>query len=180
MPDFVTLPAWSAKDHVHVVVETPRGAGAKLKYDLRLGAFTLSKPMMLGLAYPYDFGFIPSTHAEDGDPLDAMVIHDAATATGVVVRCRAVGVLKVAQRENKGPRVRNDRIMAIPEEDQRQEEVKDARDFSREMQQELEKFFVASVALKKRELEFLGWGGPSEARKLIRKAEASYRERQAE
>ena len=68
------LPACNAKDDVHVVVETTRGSAAKLEYDPDLQVFTLSKALILGLTYPYDWGFIPSTKGEDGDPLDALVI----------------------------------------------------------------------------------------------------------
>src|SRR5262249_32914944 len=77
MPNLARLPAWAGDKLVHVVVETPRGARAKLTFDPELKTFVLSKSLMLGLSYPYDWGFIPSTRAEDGDPVDAMVIHDA-------------------------------------------------------------------------------------------------------
>jgi inorganic pyrophosphatase len=158
-------------------VETPRGARAKTKFDLELEVFTLTKPLMLGLAFPFDFGFVPSTLAEDGDPIDAMVLHDAATWPGLVIRCRVIGAVKVAQRERKGPRVRNDRLMVVPEEDHRGEDLKDARRLSKPMRMELEKFFAASVALKHKELEVLGWTGPKDAEKLIRAAEAKWHEK---
>jgi len=65
------------------VVETPRGSRAKLKFDVKLGIFKLSKPLLAGLTYPYDWGFIPSTKAEDGDPLDVLIVHDAAILSGL-------------------------------------------------------------------------------------------------
>ena len=65
----------SYKDHVYAVVETPRGSRVKLEFEPKLGAFTLAKPLFAGLTYPYDWGFIPSTKAEDGDPLDVLIIH---------------------------------------------------------------------------------------------------------
>jgi inorganic pyrophosphatase len=79
MTNFVKLPTWADKEHVYAVVETPRGSRAKLEFDPKLRVFTLAKPLLVGLTYPYDWGFIPSTKAEDGDPLDVLIIHDAAT-----------------------------------------------------------------------------------------------------
>jgi inorganic pyrophosphatase len=180
MSDLSALPTWTKEGTIHVVVETPRGARAKVKLEPDLGVMMLTKPLMLGLAFPYDFGFIPSTHAEDGDPLDALVIHDAATWPGLVIRCRASGVVKVAQREQgKRGKVRNDRIIAVPEDDPRGDAISDARKLSKATREQLEKFFVASVALKGKELTFLGWGGPDEAARLIRKSEQAFREQKS-
>jgi inorganic pyrophosphatase len=97
MTNFAKLPTWADKQHVYAVVETPRGSRAKLEFDPKLGAFTLAKPLLAGLTYPYDWGFIPSTRAEDGDPLDVLIIHDAATYPGLVLKCKPIGVLEVVQ-----------------------------------------------------------------------------------
>jgi inorganic pyrophosphatase len=75
MTNYFKLPTWADKQHVYAVVETPRGSRAKLEFDPKLRAFTLAKPLLVGLTYPYDWGFIPSTKAEDGDPLDVLIIH---------------------------------------------------------------------------------------------------------
>ena len=81
------------------VVETPRGSAAKLEFDPDLQVFTLSKSLILGLTYPYDWGFIPSTKGEDGDPVDVLILHDTATAPGLVLKCSIIGVLGVVQTE---------------------------------------------------------------------------------
>jgi inorganic pyrophosphatase len=111
MPNLAKLPTWAGDDLV-VVVETPRGARAKLNFDPELRAFVLSKALMLGLSYPYDWGFIPSTRAEDGDPLDVMVIHDAATYPGLIMRCKLIGVLQTLQQNTQRPRHRGSREFA--------------------------------------------------------------------
>jgi inorganic pyrophosphatase len=162
------LPTWADKQHVYAVVETPRGSRAKLEFDPRLRAFTLAKPLLAGLTYPYDWGFIPSTRAPDGDPLDALIIHDAATYPGLVLACKPIGVLKVIQRKN-GKKERNDRLFVAPDRTPFEGELHDIRRLPRRAIEELEKFFEATDALEAKKLEFDGWGGPAQAVKTIRK-----------
>jgi inorganic pyrophosphatase len=168
MPNLLKLPTWAKGDVVHVVVETPRGARAKLEFDPDLKTFVLSKSLMLGLSYPYDWGFIPSTRAPDGDPLDVMVIHDAATTPGLVLKCKIIGVLVTLQTEH-GKQLRNDRIIAVPKESHRGREVDDVKDLAPETKDELERFFIATDELEDKTLKFSGWRGPQQALKLIRK-----------
>jgi inorganic pyrophosphatase len=77
MTNFLKLPTWDG--HIHTIVETPRGSTCKLDFDPDLGVFTLAKPLMAGLSYPVDWGFIRSMKAPDDDPLDVVIIHDART-----------------------------------------------------------------------------------------------------
>jgi inorganic pyrophosphatase len=98
MTDLTKLPSWADDNSIFAVVETPRGSSCKLDFDPKLGVFAPAKPLMAGLTYPYDWGFIPSTKAEDGDPLDVLILHDAQTYPGVVLRCRPVGILEVEQK----------------------------------------------------------------------------------
>ena len=113
MTNYAKLPTWADSDHVYAVAETPRGSRAKLEFDPKLGAFTLAKPLLAGLTYPYDWGFIPSTKAEDGDPLDVLIVHDAATYPGLVLKCKPIGVLEVVQSSKDGNE-RNDRVFVVP------------------------------------------------------------------
>jgi inorganic pyrophosphatase len=156
MPDLLKLPTRNNSGDVYVVVETPRGSAAKLEYDPELRVFTLSKALFLGLTYPYDWGFIPSTKGEDGDPIDALVLHDAATAPGLVLKCKIIGVLEVLQSEKGKKGIRNDRLIAVPRDSHREKADKDARDLPKQMRQEIEKFFVATDELEAKVLKFLG------------------------
>jgi inorganic pyrophosphatase len=113
MPNFLNLPPFTEDGDVHVVVETPRGSRAKFAYDPKLETFILSKSLLTGLTYPHDWGFVPSTKADDGDPLDIMVIHDAATFPGIVLTCRVIGILQIEQK-SKGKAERNDGCSPYP------------------------------------------------------------------
>jgi inorganic pyrophosphatase len=72
-----------------MIVETPRGSSVKLAYEPGVKAFTVTRALALGITYPFDWGFLPRTIAEDGDPLDALAVHDSATYPGVILPCRA-------------------------------------------------------------------------------------------
>jgi inorganic pyrophosphatase len=168
MTNFAKLPTWADRQHVYAVVETPRGSRAKLEFDRKLGAFTLAKPLIAGLTYPYDWGFIPSTRAEDGDPLDVLIIHDAATYPGLVLKCKPVGVLEVVQTST-GKKERNDRVFVVPDRSPFEGDLQDIRRLPSRAIEELEKFFEATDALESKKLEFQGWRGPAKAIKTIKK-----------
>jgi inorganic pyrophosphatase len=168
MTNLLKLPTWADDEHILAVVETPRGSTCKLDFDPELGAFTLAKPLMAGLAYPYDWGFIPSTKAEDGDPLDVLIIHDAQTYPGVVLRCKPVGILEVEQKK-KGKKERNDRVFAVPDRSPLETDLQDVRRLPKRARDELEQFFRATNALENKELEFLGWRSPNHAVKAIKR-----------
>ena len=177
MGDLQKLPVRDKSGDVYVVVETPRGSAAKLEFDPALKAFTLSKPLMLGLTYPYDWGFIPSTKGEDGDPIDALVLHDVATSPGLVLKCKIIGVLEVLQNERGMQSIRNDRLIAVPRDSHREKSENDARELPKQIRDEIEKFFVATDELQDKELKFLGWKGPKAGAKLIDLAAKQFKKR---
>jgi len=138
-----------------------------LEFDPKMKVFTLSKPLMTGLSYPYDWGFIPSTKAEDGDPIDVLIIHDAATYPGLVLRCRPIGILEIIQVK-KGKKERNDRIFVVPERSPFEADLTDIRNLPRRARSELERFFEATDALEQKRLCFLGWHGATKAISAIK------------
>jgi inorganic pyrophosphatase len=167
MTNLVKLPTWRTdKKLIHAVIETPGEAAANWNSIQR--AFTLAKPLLVGLTYPYDWGFVPSTKAEDGDPLDVLVIHDAATYPGLVLCCKPIGVLEVLQITD-GSEERNDRIFAVPKRSPFEGDLQDVRRLAKRAIEELEKFFEATDALENKKLKFLGWRGPSRAVKTIKR-----------
>jgi inorganic pyrophosphatase len=176
--DLSLIPTFADDDNFHVVIEAPRGSTLKFKYEPRWQAMSISRPLPLGVTYPFDWGFVPSTRAADGDPLDAMVLWDVPSYPGVVVECRAIGVLHVEQnRTNHDPsqRIRNDRIMAIPIAARRQHGIKSFAVLSARVRQELEHFAMAATALEGKDLRIIGWGDAPAAIKLVQ--DSAYRQR---
>lgn len=96
-----------------VVIETPKGRRSKFDYDPQLKAFRLKSLLPEGMSFPLDFGFVPSTLCDDGDPLDIMVLVDEPTCVGAVLDVRLIGVIE-AEEEEKGKTERNDRVLAVP------------------------------------------------------------------
>ncbi|MFP2895746.1 inorganic diphosphatase [Corallococcus sp. 4LFB] len=168
--DFTRLPLRGEQDALHVVVESPRGSTVKLKYDPKLQAFTLSRPLTRGFRYPFDWGFIPSTKGPDGDPLDALVYWDVPTWPGVVLPCRALGVLQVDQKKRdakSGERERNDRVLLVPVNAARSDHLHSYQDLSQREREELEHFFLAVVHFADKDARVLGWDGPDAAERMV-------------
>jgi inorganic pyrophosphatase len=173
--DLTRVPLRGKDGAFHVVVESPRGSSVKLKYEPKLGAFTVSKPLVHGLSYPFDWGFVPSTLAPDGDPLDALVYWDESTYPGVVLPCRALGVLKVDQKKKRGGgRERNDRLLVVPVSAARAENLSGIKDLSRRERDELAHFFTAAVAFADKDVKILGWEGPESAERMVGEAATEF------
>lgn len=167
---FHRLPAFAHDDVFHVVVESPRGSSIKFKHDPELDVFGISRPLPLGLVYPCDWGFVPSTKGPDGDPIDAAVWWDVSTFPGVVIECRALAVIEIDQNvpDESGQRRRNDRILAVPVEARRERALLAGESLSARVREELELFFVTAAALEGKDPKILGWGAPAAALALIR------------
>ena len=169
------IPAFASEDVYHVVIEAPRGSTLKLKYEPRWEAMSVSRPLPLGVTFPFDWGFVPSTLAPDGDPLDALVMWDVPSYPGVVVPCRAIGVLQVEQNKTKGDRsqrVRNDRVLSIPVETRREQTLGSIDALPARVRQELEAFTIAATALEGKDVRIVGWGDATTALELVRDSAA--------
>lgn len=171
MSDLSRLPCRDNEGRFRIVVESPRGTLVKLKWDHELGAFVFGRPLLLGVAYPYDWGFVPSTRAPDGDPLDGMVIFECPTAPGVVIACRAIGVIRLVQKDKGKKRVHNDRIIAVPGDDPRYEDVSDLPERVRD---ELAQFFVTASLMSGKKVDVKGWSGAKAAERLVDETARAY------
>jgi inorganic pyrophosphatase len=155
------------EETIDVVIETPRGCRNKYAYDKKARAFRLKKIMPAGAVFPFDFGFIPDTEGEDGDPLDVLVIMDEAAYPGCIVECRIVGVL-LARQSDGGKMIRNDRLIAVSVVSQTYVDILDVEDVNENVRGQIEHFFVSYNKEAGKEFVPDGWEGAKAARKLIR------------
>jgi inorganic pyrophosphatase len=158
---------------IEVIVETPQGSRNKLKFDPQSGRFRLSHVLPAGMAFPFDFGFVPETRAEDGDPLDVLVLTDAPLPVGCALDVRLVGVLEVEQREEDGAVVRNDRLIGVAAESTTHRKTQDLRDISPTLLDEIEAFFHQYNQLEGKGFRVLHRRGASVAGRLAAAARES-------
>lgn len=95
-----------------MVIETPKGSRNKYAFDPKQRVFELKKVLPAGMTFPYDFGFIPSTEADDGDPVDVLVLMDEPAFPDCLLKCRVIGVIQ-GEHGTKKSKERNDRVVAI-------------------------------------------------------------------
>jgi inorganic pyrophosphatase len=155
-------------NRVNVVVEVPSGSRAKYKFVPKTGVFELHKALALGFTFPFPFGFIPETTAEDGDPIDVLVITNLDPPLGAVLPARLVGVIKVKQEDPGKDAVRNDRILAVPDVDHEDRPIVDIDDLEDEQLKDIETFFIASGERDGKKLKIVGRSGAAAAMKLLK------------
>lgn len=167
------LPARVPHSHqrIHVVVETPKGGRNKVAFDPELGAFKLMGVLPEGHSFPYDFGFVPSTQAADGDPLDALLLLEAPTFSGCVVEARLLGALEFEQQEKDGQTLRNDRLLAVAADSREHKGLHSLADLSSELLHEIEHFFISYNQAKGQTLTVLRRVGPKRAHALLQQAQ---------
>jgi inorganic pyrophosphatase len=160
------LDPYNEKDHLNVIIETPKGSLGKFKFDEKIGLFRMDKLLPVGMVFPHDFGFIPGTHAEDGDPLDVLVLTEAIVFPGCVVNAREVGIIEAEQTE-EGETIRNDRVVAVEINSRDYEEMKAVDDLGKRMMDEIEAFFVQYNKLQGRKFKIIGLKSARHAGQLI-------------
>lgn len=163
-------------ENLKIILETPRGSRIKYSFDEEIGLFECKFTMPLGMTFPFDFGFVPSTLAEDGDPIDVLVLMDEPCVPGTFVRARLVGALLAEQTERDNSRVRNDRILAVQSNSLIYEQIQDIDDISKAMKEQLENFFVSYNKPRGKTFECLGWVDSKQAHELIEVCFRKFRE----
>ena len=154
------------KELWRVVIETPKGSHNKYKFDEKLRLFILNGVLPEGMSFPYDFGFLPSTIGEDGDPLDVLLLMDEPAFCGCVVPSRLIGVIEAQQTEKDGTSERNDRLVAVPIKARDYSDCKSVKDLNEHRTDEIQQFFVSYNRIHDKKFKLLGLHGPARAQTL--------------
>jgi inorganic pyrophosphatase len=172
----LALPPYADDGALNVVIETAKGSRNKIAFDPKRGVYELAGVMPAGASFPYDFGFIPSTLGEDGDPLDVLVLMDEPVFAGCLVASRLVGVIRATQTERDGDTMRNDRLIAVSTRSHTHDEVRSLDDLPEALLHELEHFFTSYNDQKGKRFEVLDRKGPRAATVLVEEGARRHRD----
>jgi inorganic pyrophosphatase len=156
----------------HCLVEIPKGSRNKYEWDEERKAITLDRFLFSSVVYPTDYGFIPQTLAEDGDPLDAMVCVSEPTFPGCVIDVKVIALLRM--RDDKGA---DDKVMCVPLNDPNWNAMETLEDIPRALRQEIEHFFSIYKTPEGKVVEVDGWHSREDALQMIADARERYRRR---
>jgi inorganic pyrophosphatase len=149
------------------IIETPKGCRNKFDYDPDSGLFMLGGLLPEGMMFPFDFGFIPSTLGQDGDPLDIMVLMDAPAHVGCLIEVRIISVITAEQIED-GKSETNDRLLGVTVHSYDHEDLKSIGDVSNTLLDQVEEFFVSYNKQRGKKFTITGTGGPKKALKFLK------------
>jgi inorganic pyrophosphatase len=170
MPNYLELPVGeNAPELVNAVIEIPLDGINKYEYDKQLHVFRLDRNLFSPVHYPGDYGFIPSTFAEDGDPLDVLVLVDSPSFTGCVLQVRPIGVLDMIDQGQP-----DQKILAVGEGNPRYTDVANYSQVYPHILREIKHFFSIYKDLEGKRVEVRGWGDAAAARALISKSKAAF------
>lgn len=148
------------------IIETPKGSRNKFDYEPASNLFILAGLLPEGMMFPFDFGFIPSTLGEDGDPLDILVLMDAPAHVGCLIDVRIIGVIQAEQTE-QGKTERNDRLLGVAVHSYNHEHLRTINDVSQTLLSQIEEFFVSYNKQRGKKFRVTGTGGPKKAVKIL-------------
>lgn len=171
MTNFLALPIGDgAPDEVNAVIEISRGQTNKYEYDKQLHVFRLDRNLYSPVHYPGDYGFIPSTLSDDGDPLDVLVLVDAPSFTGCVMTVRPIGMLEMLDQGKK-----DEKILAVGTNNPIYKDVRDYAGLYPHLLLEIEHFFSVYKALEAKSTRIVGWQDAPKARATVSECERRYK-----
>ncbi len=163
------IPAGEA-EKINVIIEIPRFSKNKYEIDKKTGLIALDRVMHTSQDYPFDYGFVPQTLFDDGDALDIVLLTTYPLMPGILVRSRPVAVMEMIDGGE-----RDDKIIAVPVDDPRFEDIKDLSDLNKHFLKEMEHFFGTYKKIQNKEVEVLGFKGKEEAVKAFEKSVEMYK-----
>lgn len=156
---------------VDAFIEIPSGSQNKYEYDKEQGVFRLDRVLYSPMHYPTDYGYLENTLAEDGDPLDILVLTTFPTFPGCVISSRVIGVLLMS--DDKG---QDEKLLAVPVDDPRFNEVNSLEDVAPHTLKEIEHFFQVYKDLENKETNIMGWKDAEFASNLYEECKKRYQE----
>lgn len=156
---------------VDAFIEIPTGSQNKYEYDKELGVFRLDQVLYSPMHYPTEYGYLENTLAEDGDPLDILVLTSFPTFPGCVISSRVIGVLLMS--DDKGP---DEKLLAVPVDDPRFDKVNSLEDVAPHVLKEIEHFFQVYKDLENKETKIEGWKDADFAAQLYEECQKRYQE----
>lgn len=164
----------AAKATCRAIIETPKSCRNKFDYDPDTNLFMLGGLLPEGMIFPFDFGFIPSTLGEDGDPLDILVLMDAPAHVGCLIDVRIIGIIN-AQQTKKGKSEKNDRLLGVAIHSYDHEHLRTIDDVSKTLLSQVEEFFISYNKQRGKKFRILGTGGPRKAVKFLKAGIRAYK-----
>src|ERR1700719_1857496 len=164
MDNLIDLPNQldAKKGQCKAIIETPKLCRNKFDYDPDSNLFMLGGLLPEGMMFPFDFGFLPSTLGEDGDPLDIMVLMDAPAHVGCLIEVRIIGIITAEQTED-GKTERNDRLLGVAVHSYDHEDLKSIKEVSKTALDQVEEFFVSYNKQRGKKFKVTGTKGPAKA-----------------
>ena len=161
------------KDVCRAIIETPKGSRNKYDYDAESGLFKLGGLLPEGMMFPFDFGFLPSTLAEDGDPADIMVLMDAPAHVGCLMDIRIIGIISADQTADGKTEI-NNRLLGVAVHSYAHEDLTSIDQVSKTLLTQVEEFFVSYNKQRGKKFKVTGTGGPKKALKFLKGAMQAY------
>jgi inorganic pyrophosphatase len=156
------------KGTCRAIIETPKGSRNKFDYDPESRLFMLAGLLPEGMMFPFDFGFVPSTLGDDGDPLDILVMMDAPAHAGCLVDVRLIGVISAEQVQD-GNKQTNDRLLGVAIHSYNHQGLATIDDVNKSELSQLEEFFVSYNKQRGKKFRITGTGGPGKAVKFLKR-----------
>lgn len=156
---------------VYAVIEVPKGSRNKYEYSKKAGVIKLDRVLYSPLHYPGDYGFIPQSYFDDGDPMDILVMMNESTFPGCVVEVRTLAMLKMIDKGEA-----DYKILGVPATDPNFEHIKTFDDIPKHYLEEVKHFFMTYKQLEKAAVENHGWVGTEETHEAILRSMKLYRD----